>query len=268
MKSCVYRCISGLIYFLIIFVFACGGGDDDGLLLDPNFNISNASGSYSGTYTGDLNGNWSLYLYPDGRVSGYADGVYISGKVDGQGRFSASSDDGINITGVINGENVSGTWSGDDMSGTLSGSKYADRESEYENDNSSDSSSSSSESDINTNSPGPIDRLVSRFVGTYEGTYVVGDQIDDWSFTINESGEINGTIRGEEANGEVDALGSFSINYGRVIMLGSLIEIGDEILIDETLLENENTFYFSGRRISISIDLSQNEECELKVYYI
>lgn len=185
--------------FLILNLSYCGGGSGGSgntSSLDPNFNLSNAAGSYSGTYSGADSGNWTLTVNADGTASGYFGGLPASGTVSDKGEVNLTVENGdstVTISGTINGTSLNASWNGGGGSGSISGSK---------------------EGSDNINSPSPSS--VS-FVGSYSGEYNVKvpgfTQGGTWRFDIDEEGNLTGYIGRDEMSGSMNGDGEFTFDF-------------------------------------------------------
>lgn len=171
MKNSNIRRFFKILSFSTLTILSCNVGNGDSLL-DPNFNMIDAAGLYSGEYSGDFYGEWSLAFYPDGKVLGSVGESYVYGYADDKGRFSLNSHNGLSIFGLINTENVIGTWdTGKGKIGDLRGSKYDDYEDDYvvvSSENQSSKVQEVSEDQVSA-------KGVERFYGFYEGQFFFGN---------------------------------------------------------------------------------------------
>ena len=84
-------------------------------------------GTYSGTFSGDASGTWTVYIAPDGSIEGVvtdAEGnsFTVTGSVDETGVVVFTSEAGTFQGSIDFDENVGGTWSGPPGSGSFTGS--------------------------------------------------------------------------------------------------------------------------------------------------
>ena len=170
----------------------CGCGiadtdsDGDGI---PDCNdllpgVNDYKGTYSGTYTGDDNGTWSVSIAETGNGTAYSysnlyNRPYVGlGSVDTDGSFTLYMDGGAVINGTIAVDgSVAGSWTNDTEGGTIEGAL-----------NSFDS--------------------LAELAGTYKGTYT-GPDSGTWSATINDVGFVSGSsvssFDGERISGDGNA---------------------------------------------------------------
>ncbi|KJD36815.1 hypothetical protein PW52_04060 [Tamlana sedimentorum] len=118
-----------LMLFLIVATLYCSSSDDS-----DEMNIDLMSGFWSGTFSGDDTGTFSVFVYANGTVTGTAysnslkASLEIEGTIDEKGNLDAvlgSSDNGASFTGKFAKVTSSGTWNNPNfnISGTWSGTK-------------------------------------------------------------------------------------------------------------------------------------------------
>ena len=132
MKNTKNTCIQKLIFlliFLLVFVGSSCSNDEEGETINANL-----VGSWSGTYTGDDRGVWTVNVSASGNVSGTATSTFasesaaITGSVSGSGVLSATLGNSENreFVGQLGEDNAAnGTWvdTQRDQNGTWVGQK-------------------------------------------------------------------------------------------------------------------------------------------------
>tara|TARA_R110002049_G_scaffold309199_1_gene518488 strand:- start:1255 stop:1638 length:384 start_codon:yes stop_codon:yes gene_type:complete len=114
---------------IALLIVGCSKNDDS-----EDFDLSSLVGDWVGTFSGDDTGNFRVYIYENGTVTGNAysnglqQGIPLNGQIDESGKFDAvlgSSENGASFTGKFTENASSGTWENPSIntSGTWVGSK-------------------------------------------------------------------------------------------------------------------------------------------------